>query len=144
LSGRGEAEASLAAASECAEIRERLELSPVSLEPLLEIETETEIDNTSHCEEIISQDAELAIAVQTDGQQVQQTAGVAINPLEDTSVYESEVAAEKIGSANVTKTHSRFEVKIELKSPPLDVVGWILLGALGITCAGLALALARK
>ncbi|KAJ7282553.1 hypothetical protein C8J57DRAFT_1710672 [Mycena rebaudengoi] len=144
LSGRGEAEASLAAASECAEIRERLELSPVSLEPLLEIETETEIDNTSDCEEIISQDAVLAIAAQTDGQQVQQTAGVAINPLEDTSVYESEVAAEKIGSANVTKTHSRFEVKIELKSPPLDVVGWILLGALGIACAGLALALARK
>ncbi|KAJ7282620.1 hypothetical protein C8J57DRAFT_1554721 [Mycena rebaudengoi] len=151
LSERGETGASLAAATECAEIRGRLALSPVSLEPLLEIDAKTEANDASDCEEIISQDTVLAIAAQTDGEQVQQTVGVTTNLPEGTSIYEvsqaaanqqrDEVATEK---TNATATHPRFEVKIELKSPPLDVVGWILLGALGIACAGLALALARK
>jgi hypothetical protein len=39
---------------------------------------------------------------------------------------------------------TRFEMKIELKSSPPDVVLWILVAVLGLACAGLALALARK
>ncbi|KAJ7233895.1 hypothetical protein C8J57DRAFT_159135 [Mycena rebaudengoi] len=51
------------------------------------------------------------------------------------------LATEKARDVDVTP---RFEVKIELKSPPIDVVGWILIGISSLAWAGLVLALARK
>jgi tetratricopeptide (TPR) repeat protein len=55
-----------------------------------------------------------------------------------------ELHIEKVRDIGEVGCGTRFEMKIELKSSPLDVVWWILVAALGLVCAGLALALARK
>ncbi|KAJ7226278.1 hypothetical protein C8J57DRAFT_1481734 [Mycena rebaudengoi] len=168
LSAQGDAEGSSAAASECALIRERL----VSKEGEDEAESDSEFWDAEEgsgpsCEEVVSQGAALVFAAQTEidhgyhRSRISQCEAEEIQPyppepagasastpeLKTFGAAQQEVAPKKqaeVPAIEKADVGTRFEMKIELKSSPLDVVWWILLAVLCLACAGLALALARK
>ncbi|KAJ7226288.1 hypothetical protein C8J57DRAFT_1731050 [Mycena rebaudengoi] len=168
LSVRGDAEGSSATASECALIRERL----VSKEGEAEAESDSEFWDAEEgsglsCEEVISQGAGFAITAQTESDHGCRRGGIAPSEAEEIQRFPPESASASVSTvepetspaaqqgvapreqtevpaAEKVDVGKRFKMKNELESSPLDVVWWILLAILGLACAGLALALARK
>ncbi|KAJ7233996.1 hypothetical protein C8J57DRAFT_1575942 [Mycena rebaudengoi] len=167
LSMEGDAAGASAAASECFDIRERFAHSAVSAEGESEADGDSEFwdaeeGSGSTCEEILSHDAAGAIAAHTGSEcevrrgeippfeaeeillspSAGKAAGVPSMPEPEASSPAQEGGtikeqAEEIHVDKVSNVGTRFEMKIELKSSPLDVVWWILLAILG----GLALTL---
>ncbi|KAJ7233937.1 hypothetical protein C8J57DRAFT_1531986 [Mycena rebaudengoi] len=153
---------------ECARIRERLFHSLISREG----EAKAECDSESWDSENIPRGVVLATAAQTESTQDFQEgarspfeaeeipllqlegkpAGASvpiIEPETSPATQEGVALKEQVETMTTEKVKDiadvvRFQMNIEFKSPPFDVVGWILLGISGLAWAGLALALVTK
>ncbi|KAJ7233969.1 hypothetical protein C8J57DRAFT_1729317 [Mycena rebaudengoi] len=172
LSTQGDVAGASSAASECADIRERLAHSRVSAEREAEAESDSEFwdaeeGSDSSCEEIVSQGA---FTAQAEGaqefQQIEnspfQTEEIVCSPPEaqvaDTSFCfpesgTSPTTQQGVAGAQQTEvsgpeeareltlkdiSSKRVEVnliEIELKSGPVHIAWWILLGMMGLFCA---------
>ncbi|KAJ7282551.1 hypothetical protein C8J57DRAFT_46761 [Mycena rebaudengoi] len=153
---------------ECARIWERLFHSLVSREG----EAKADCDSESWNSENIPRGVVLATAAQTESTQDFQEgarspfeaeeipllqfegkpAGASvpiIEPETSPAAQEGVALKEQVEMMTTEKVRDiadvvRFQVNIEFKSPPFDVVGWILLGISGLAWAGLALAFVTK